>query len=242
MALPGGPSEHDIADNVNGPEAVNEHENGAVNGPSEACFVSPWTSIPVDDRMNYLTNYLYYLACITLGDKEEYTSFLKLQSRENEVNKNAHELLQSDLYFQQLHDFINLKIKEIAENGSRGLPDVCAVIAQQSRLPCTHCFFWVTCAVSGTTINHSLKICQEQPIYVSMKFAPFVWSYWLVWHIQNIELERVNKYMRSVTEDVSITDNIEGFVSSEYYASDNDKQIYEQAISVVMNTLQVSLS
>lgn len=233
---PLGPLAPESCVSVYGPlQSKAETEDGRTGPESEA---NEWHSADLPSRVQYLQHYIYYLTCVTIGGQEDYEGFLeqrvKLEDRDACAQVQARDVMRGvELYVSSRLNFMPM-------TSSIRMKSLCELIRGQKTMPINKCMFWTTCAITGATINNSLEICGVSPFHVCMSYAPFVWSFWVLTHIKELEEDRISHYMRENRNDFPITTLINDFKDSSHFASDRDIETYEKAISFVIDTLHVS--
>jgi hypothetical protein len=242
---PDGPRAAQLDECVRGPsrsvEMEMEHtaETGAVAPESHLPLKSEWQRAEVSDRLEHLKRYVYYQSCKNIGGEQVYIDFLRTRVRTGSIE--AQTQLDSHRFIESTKEYVESCLDALSASGNPAVKTVCGIVAQQSRIPCTKCYFWTTCAISGATINTSLQISLDAPVYVSTQFEAFVYSYWMFKNIDTIEKERVSAYLAQNTIDLSVMTHIEHFSASPHYATDSDLELYEHATTFVVNTMCMSV-
>lgn len=197
-----------------------------------------WHTISLPSKLKLLHDYVYYIACITIGGKEEYEKFLEHRASLGETD--ACSQLECRDVVERINLYVTSRLDLMPQSTSVRMKRLCDLIRGHKTMPVNKGIFWTTCAITGATINKSLEICGQSSFNVCMSFAPFVWSFWILTHIKELEEDRIIHFMRDGRSDIPISTMIHNFKESVYYASESDIETYEKAISIVIDSLHLS--
>lgn len=240
MDTPLGPSAPKIPGVARGPAADGQETPRApVAVVHDTLEGSACTKAYPAQRLDHLEKYVYYHACITMGGEQVYKDFLKMRVETGDLH--SKQQLEAVKFMNDIHLYVKSCLALLRSNGFPGIESVCDIVANQPRIPCTKCHYWTKCAITGQTVNKSLQISHDVAVHVGMSFEPFVYSFWLLSHIQAIELDRIHSYSSHYTGEMPVARYIENFKNSEFYCPADEMRIYEEAIGFVLNTMRLSL-
>lgn len=186
----------------------------------------------------HLALYTQVVVHTHIGDEATYGKFLYKNQYSDSVCRQKIEAIN---YVENRLKNIVSQYKTCLRNGHERAYNMCQKITQEPS-----CFFhkelrWKTCELSGHLSNSCVRIeWNDTHMYIDERFHSFVICLWLVTHIQNIEINRVDMYIQTTDAVETISETITGFNNSKYVITDDDIATYRHAFELVEQTLDAT--
>ena len=173
-------------------------------------------------------------ACRVIGDE---TTFTKFMTRQCVMGNSATQALQEGV---RAVERIHAQLED-AQRLLRvlGTPRVASVMQEvrTAAFEFGRCDVFGVCALSGR-VGSSFVIVRggNAHLLVDARYAPFLYSLWMLWHVSEIETARVETFMRDRTSSGSIRSHIQSFIDTAV-VGDDEAGLYLGAYEFVRATL-----
>ena len=179
-------------------------------------------------------------ACRVLGDDVTYTKFLQRQS----VNGNAEAaILLSGVV---MADKIKARLIEIetafATQGHSRVAYVLDSVRNSSTPKTSRCNIWSVCSLTGK-VGQDFLVLHGRDVHmlVHSRHRKFLHCYWMLTHMTEMEMSRVELFAQCDVVTSSIKSMIQRFLSSDQFVTEEQASLYYEAYVYVDAVFKASL-
>ena len=183
------------------------------------------------------------LICRSIGDANVYNAYFEKQCAEQ--NTQALALRASLETLTRLDDVVNDLVKQylaLTHGKCQMLLDILSGI-DSFDMRVFHGF--AVCAIDGVIVRTGLCMQDKQTnvsFVISLKFKYFLFTFWLVKHFHSICLKRIVAFVKTMKRSESLQSVIEAFNLKYNQADDVYSNIFFWAYTVLVKTLQLSVT
>lgn len=190
--------------------------------------------------MEAMRGYIYLLICRTAGGQDEYDEFLDTQVRIGCAQSRKLQL-DSRVVSDALRG-VHAMLSHLQQKRQTRIVSLCDILNNTPVMPDCRVLFWNLCSMSGLPTQRSLRI--ESPttvLHVEERFSAFVQSYWLLMHISQLEVSRMQTFVAHLPSETSLAAQIQQYTNSTHTVSDSELGVYIQSLCFVVDTLQATI-
>ena len=183
------------------------------------------------------------LICRSIGDANVYNAYFEKQCSEHNAQALALRVILETLT--QLDDVVNDLVKQylgLTHGKCQMLLDILSGIDTFDMRVFNG---FAVCAIDGVIVRTGMCMQDKQTnvsFVISMKFKYFLFTFWLVKHFHSICLKRIVGFVKTTKRSESLQAVIEAFNAKFNQADDVYCGIFFWAYTVLLKTLQLSVS
>ena len=186
--------------------------------------------------------YCHILACKYIADDCNYFKYLQKQALlKNETAIKSMTALDTMMRVQR---DIKQMIQDLSALGYKSVVDACNAIQTQESLPFLEVNGWATCALSGVNSNRLLRLnaSDASSILIDDIYKPFACMLWLATHIQDVEYNRVQEFIKTIDASFSIKEMIQAHDQHVHDTLDDSIHEYFLAFDATFHVLKNTLT